>query len=223
MKEESFDQGRHKFFRAMVLMGSGIALGCGGMVDSAEGAGASGHSAKEGDGAGTGGTSDGSGGTSAGSGGTTAALGGTSSGSGGAATVTGGSSSTGGAAGSSSACSPSQWRCDGFLACERPEGYTLPANCRCDETLPLSGDDCPSGRRVCLAVAFASDGTPLSEPVPLQCACAVAPSSCTESCRTAFPDGDGHDCMDAIQPQKLPAPLPVDDDILCGCSFVYLR
>jgi len=212
--ERPLDISPHRFFRAMVLMGSGIALGCGGIADDAP------HTADVG---GTGGTTGGTGGTTGGTGGTTGGTAGTTAGTGGttAGTGAGGAAGTGG----NLDCSPSQWTCSPLPLCATgsPDGYVLPSPCTCDLSRPLSGAECESGKRVCLNVTTNPDGTVLSAPIPVQCSCAPDPTSCATSCHAAFPDGDGHSCTD-VTAKILPAPLPpTEDDILCGCSFVFLR
>jgi len=216
MSEDTIEKGRQRFFKTMVLMGSSLALGCGGMVnEAAAGAGAGGQSAL----GGTGGTGTSMGGSTSAEGGS----GGSSvGGTGGSSAGTGGVAGTGGAV--SATCPPDQWVCDPIPQCESSYGYSLPTYCRCDETRPLSGDDCASGRRVCLTATAEADGTQLDEAIPFACTCASDPTSCSDSCRDAYTDGDGHWCFTDIYPTtgRVPVP-PGSDDLLCGCSFVYLR
>jgi hypothetical protein len=263
----------HRFFRAMVLMGSSLALACGGEsiveggADGGTGNAKNGGTASGGAGgtgnAGTSGTGTASGGTTGGdtaSGGTTqggtssGGVGGTAAGVGGVITVTGGASSSGGTgtspgtggtipvAGNTSMggtggagpvvvpnmdCSSDFWSCGDVQQCTNSsDGYTLPENCKCDFSRPTSGVQCSSGRRVCLMATHDQEGNPFPGPVPFQCTCASDATSCSTSCQVAFPDGDGHECTDTID-ARLAAPGdpvgPGTSDILCGCSFVFLK
>jgi hypothetical protein len=232
-----FDARTHRFFRAMVLMGSGIALGCGGMSESNTANQATGGtSAQGGTGAGstggTGGTSSSTGGDISPAGGTggtinpTGGTGGTISPAGGTGgTGTSGSTSGSTSTGGGSACPPSQWSCATTPQCADGLNYELPANCTCDLTRPLAGSECSSGARACLEATVSPDGTPLAQPVPFECSCAPDPTSCATSCHAVFPGGDGHFCSDLV-PRLLPPPMdpaPTASDILCGCSYVYLK
>jgi hypothetical protein len=234
-----------RFFRAMVLMGSRLALACGGESIAAGGADGGTGNAEDGGSANGGSGGTGISGTSAGvggiimvtggassSGGTgTSGSSGTSQGVGGTIPIAG-NTSTGGTAGTGPVvvpnldCSSDLWSCPEVEQCTNSSNaYTLPENCKCDFGRPASGAECSSGRRVCLMATSDQDGNPFPGPVPFQCTCASEATSCRTSCHVAFPDGDGHDCTDPIDTRVAPAdPVgPGGSDILCGCSYVFLK
>lgn len=216
----------------MVLMGSALALHCGGMsvrrVGDQEGTGGTGDSdsgATGGAGAvagtsphpGSGGTGTG-GGIPVGSGGSAAASGGT----GGSTQVggTGGSFHAGSGGGSGMAsgtagvpsvreCPTSQWNCNP-LTCEGTQ-YAMPEHCQCDAELPKSVEECEPGEVfVCHAGGSTPEGTPT---VLFGCSCMTPAADCYATCHLFAPEAG---CLSESQ-------SPGMHSILCGCAFVSLR
>ncbi len=205
----------HRFFRAMVLMSSGMALGCGGMSKS------DGDDPPSPSGSNSGG----------GSGGATSAGGGTATA---GSTPAGGASGAAGGdpvAGSGGAtvtqpgpfpCPPEQWNCsgaqvdcgygasaDGFHT-----GWDLPSGCACDENRPESSADCDQGESfVCRSATTFSGGTPLTTMIPFECSCVPAQMECADACYELMPVDGFYEpiCEDG------------SNTILCGCAFIYLK
>jgi hypothetical protein len=199
--------GRHRFFHTMVVMGGALALGCGGMSNHTD--------------------STGSGGSgSAGSGGSGGKA---PSGAGAGGTGTGG---TGGApppviiepvggAGQGPvqppvfACSPAELVCSiTYPACDG-SGFSLPNDCRCDETRPVSPAECDEGESlVCRQAVSDANGTPFTTPVPFDCQCMPNQMYCGLACDMAFPDRG--DCVEEQVGEN-------GKTILCNCAVIVLR
>lgn len=187
--------GEHPLFRAMVVMGGSLAVGCGGTVVTADSK--SGPHGTSGNG--------GSGGV----GGATILI------DGGA-----GASSVGGSAGQAEPvieCTAAQWDCSGIYPSCLGVGLQKPVGCSCDPTRPKSIADCTASEVfVCRQATADGNGQPLAQDVLFNCACLPRADSCSETCKALDPSmhADGYDCneFDGI-PQS----------ILCGCGFVYLR
>ena len=133
--ETDNEGGPHRFFHTMVVMGSALALGCGGMSNADEpertargGAG--------GGGGGSGGTGSGGAGSTGGSGGT----GGT-----GILIMPGGNAGQPPVEPGPFTCSPAQWQCDPYEACDG-EGFRLPESCT--RTDSIRGTSCARQVRV---------------------------------------------------------------------------
>ena len=188
-----------RFFHTIVLVGTGLATGCGGK--------ASGHAPDDG-------------GSSASGGGGTAAVGGSSSGgdessAGGSRSGTGGRAGSGGGPGSGgaiengwggelgfggdSACPPEQWDCSETSGCSPVE----PLRCVCDRSRPKDAGDCALDEAfVCLPGAV-DDRT-----FRLSCQCVPDAMSCSEACARSGPKSD---CW-------------LDDEaFICGCEVTILR
>lgn len=220
---------RDRFFRTMVLMGSSLALGCGGIsnddtpregTDDLEANGGSGGSANAA--AGTGGTSTkaGSGGTASApaTGGTTSAAGsgGTRSGTGGATTA--GTGGSGGSAGTATtrSCPDEQHTCTAF-SCSN-DLWNQEGRCYCDFSRPVTPADCEAGDTfVCRpTLTDPETGAVLAQPTRVDCTCAPTGDTCSLTCREAWSEfADGYFCLE-------PPELSVSP-VLCGCSFVYLK
>jgi hypothetical protein len=195
------DLSSRNFFRAMVLMGSGLAVGCGGKTVEGE-------------------SSDPSAGGSAGTGGSVVHTGGQGghapTGSGGSPLIVvpppGPDPNTPVEPGPFT-CNPAQWDCSRTTtSCGGGTGWTLPTSCACDTARPRSADDCATGQKlVCRLGVNAPDGRPLTRPVPFECFCSNE-QSCNPAC---FPLDVGGDfaCPDSEDPRS----------ILCGCAYVLLR
>jgi hypothetical protein len=219
--------GRHRLFHALVVMGSALAVGCGGLsdeqrqqangarpADGAGGGGATGTSSGVGPSGGLAGVASGIGGLSLSSGGTTGdGIGGV--------VITLPPSDDGGMAGAPTLnCPTEQWSCEGTLrfTCYgrnyvlSPDGVS-PANCVCDDALPKSAEDCSPDRSfVCLAATVDMNNEPLDHPVPFECGCVAAQPNCDLTCGTAY--GDDSRCITAS--------TPADAD-LCDCAYIVLK
>jgi hypothetical protein len=202
----------HRFFRAMVLMGSSLAVGCGGQTitgesTSSSAGGSPGAAGSPGNGnvAGKGGA----GGSSPSSGSSGSLQLGTG-GSGGQPTVDPGPF----------VCPPAQWDCSPALTqCDygTMNGWRLPTACNCDSARPSSASDCaPDQVFVCLEGTASADGQPLTRVVPFECSCAPKPTYCGLACDQAFKNTGGD--FSCEQPTD-----PGARDILCGCALPLLR
>jgi hypothetical protein len=195
--ERSAGDPRDRFFHSMVVMGSALALGCSGVSvhDASPGSEEDGVEATAGRG-GSGGAPTGT----AGSGGTATA-----------GTGSAGISGSGGTA--TSQCPDEQYTCTGFTCYD--DVWTEGGRCYCDPSLPVSPADCNAGTTfVCRpTLTDRRTGAALPEPARLDCRCVPAAESCSDTCRATDPDyADGYRCTE-----------PVRGEILCGCSFIYLR
>ena len=193
-----------RLFRAMVLMGGSMALGCGG--NTTRPAGDS--------------TSGGSGGGSGGSGGPgTTGTGGT----GGSDILLVTSSTTGVASVDPGPfpCVPAQFDCGASPPqCTYP-GWRVPNNCRCDETRPKSAADCASGQAfVCRTGQERWDGARYTETVPFECACVPTDDYCRDECSSAYSPMD-YQCERA--PAEGGAAGAAAFDTLCGCAVIVLK
>jgi hypothetical protein len=207
------DSTGHRFFRAMVLMGSSLAVGCGGQTiqeSSSSSNGGSGGSAGPKGESGSGGKGGQSGaGTITGSSGTLVV---TVPGTGGSGPIT--------VDPGPFACSPAQWDCSAtMVSCDYRTGvgFTLPDGCRCDEARPKSPTDCAPGTTfVCRNATILSGGQILSQSVPFECTCTPRMSNCYEMCDKAFQPFAGFTCVGGPSDAGL-------DAILCGCAPVLLK
>ncbi len=210
MSDQSGDPSRHRFFKAMVVMGSGLALGCGGVSEK---------DGKPGDGNGGASNTGGSGTTTTGgatSSGGAAGTGGTFSlGGAGAGGTANGGAANGGAGGAvvMPNCPTTQWASPDYPQCAtQGEGLVLPANSVCDPTRPKSADDCGPGQTfTCLEATGYADGSPLSEPTPYGCACVPDSENCRDECGELY-SVDAW-CHEGADPTS----------ILCGCAIIVLK
>jgi hypothetical protein len=197
---ERFDPAaRDRFFHAMVVMGGALALGCGGVsVHDPSPAAGTGEVETN---AGTGGAAS----SSTGAGGV-----------GGAAAPGSGTAGLPGSAGSLSPrrCPDEQYTCTGFT-CDS-DLWSQQGRCYCDPSLPVSPADCDAGMAfVCRPTSTdPHTGAALAQTGRVDCRCVPAGQSCSDTCRDAYTQfADGYACD----------PVPEPGDILCGCSYVYLR
>jgi hypothetical protein len=204
------EQSPHRLFAAIVLMGTGLAVGCGGIAEGEREVSTGGRPNATTGGTGTGATGSGVAGTGVG-----------------AATSTGGSLNIppqlgiGGTTPVPEAvepgpfkCPPEQWSCASNECDYSSYGWVLPDGCDCDPKRPLSASDCGPGQVfVCQEVTTAADGRPFTKPVALSCSCVQkAMYFCTTECDAAYGQRDlscqgGSDELSA----------------LCGCAVIYLK
>jgi len=200
---------RHRFFRAMVLMGGSLAVGCGGTATagSADPGGGGGDGGSGGPG-GSGGSGSGGAGGSGGPGGSGGFVIDAGVGTGGSVARDGGPMP----------CVPAQWDCSSASpSCSfDPMGYELPQGCACDGTRPRSEAECAANESfTCLKAAYVA-GEPLTNPVSFECSCVPSQESCDLMCREAFDNGATYPTCE----------LGVDEPpstVLCGCAVVVLR
>jgi len=169
---------KSRMFNSIVLMGSGLALGCGG-VAAVPGSGAGGSSTA---------SQGGSGSNSAG--------GPSAAGAGGEliSTHPGGAPGTAGSGGSAGApdkplpCPPSQWTCATDQAeCTIKGGFALGSSCKCDLHRPATAADCAPGQSfVCIEATRDAHGNPLLDHTPYECSCRPAAESCNAACDDAY-------------------------------------
>ncbi|HXS17245.1 MAG TPA: hypothetical protein VN764_08650 [Polyangiaceae bacterium] len=197
-----------RLFRSIVVLGSSLALGCGGKTSP--------YSGDDDN------TSTGSGGddSSVGTGGTV--------GTGGAVLPGSGGVSPDGTGGTPLECPPEQWDCDenrleqeyGAPSEEFSCAYVLPQDCACNPALPLDAADCTDGTvRTCLVGGFAEPGVPLTEIVPFACECVTYDPNypyCASACETRGV-ASGAPTYATCSEDELPA------DVLCGCEVPILR
>lgn len=211
------------FFRTMVLMGSSVAVSCGGMT-GADGSGGA---------PGSGGSDDGTGGADASSGGSTPGTGGALTGGGGLVIQPpGGGGSTGGSTGGFTGfggaypedCPTTQLSCPSTQPYDCSSfDYThlaLSGSCVCNEARPKSQADCDEGEvLVCLSATEAADGRQLDPVVPISCECVPEPQypSCYDACNDHSGSGSPSHCN---APGEV---LPDLDAYLCGCAIPVLK
>lgn len=208
-------------FRSIVMMGSGLALSCGGVAQEAPhsnpadgGSGSAGKPSTSTAGSaslGVGGTTGASGSGSAG--GLSVGLSGATSvgvaGAGGTSNAAGASGSGSGSGGAPLDCPTTQWTCAGPDSCEYETGWT-PVNCKCDPNRPRSPLNCAPGQTfTCLGARFASGAW-----YGFECSCVPSSSTSGCTCDDAFGTSQGHvQCADEAIPQIT----------LCGCAVVLLK
>jgi hypothetical protein len=198
----------HRLFAAIVLMGTGLALGCGGVSTS---------SREE-----TGGGPSTGGGNGASGSGTSTSTSGTSAGAGGPILLPNGGSEPGISVPPTPApvkpgpfaCPPQQWTCAKSECGLVASGWALQDDCECDETRPRVAADCQEGKVfVCLEGTSTSDGRPLTETVPMSCKCVdKSMYFCSNECDLAYGQSDLTCQGDESQLSAL-----------CGCAVVYLK
>lgn len=190
----------HRLFAAIVMMGTGITLGCGGISQTASGQSHGGSSGNAGV----------AGGGAAGAGG-------------GAALSTGGSNIIIIGTGDPEptpvepgpfACPPARWNCPEQTCGLVANGWALPDDCQCDPLRPEHPQDCAANEIfVCRRGTSTADARPLTEDVPFDCHCVERSMySCHNECSLAFGEQD--------------ASCDRSDDALsavCGCAVVFLK
>jgi hypothetical protein len=202
------EQSPHRLFAAIVLMGTGLAVGCGGISETQGPLGSSGRASVASAGSGSTSTSGGAAGV-------------------GPATSTSGAPNIdiGASAGGTAStpvpiepgpflCPPQQWACVS-ADCDYPSaGWKLPDSCPCDPNKPLSASDCqPDQLFLCQHATANADGRVFTTPVQLSCTC--VPKS-TYVCRT--------ECEVAYGRPDL-ACVTSDDQLsaTCGCAVIFLK
>jgi hypothetical protein len=224
----------HPLFRALVLMGGGIALSCGGIAE--------GGPASTGNGA---------------AGAASSAAGASSSGSSGATTIlvaVPGSAGTPSFAGGPSVATPepdcpyAQWDCTAIepVCYLSLFSFTDPvaSKCFCDSKRPLTANDCGKGQSLICLEAFWQDGTrpgTWDGSVHVQCSCTAAQATgeqCNNSCDDAFPEDatiqggerifrcalpSNTTCGDNGTCTATSADVLRQDGIMCGCADIGLK
>ncbi len=212
MMSQSDETSPHRLFAAIVLMGTGLVVGCGGMAEGE----------RPGGGNGSAGNGQSGSGAAAGPNGSGASV---SSGTGGSTTSsTGGSApdimlETGGvAAGPVTpgpfSCPPQQWTCAERQCDYSHNGWPLQDDCDCDPGRPLQASDCKAGEVfVCLNATSTADGRPLTEAVLMSCTCVPKTVyGCSDACGKAF---DRRDLSCRVSEDEL--------GVACGCAIPYLK
>lgn len=207
---------KNRMFHSIFVMGSGLAIGCGGVAKVDPDQGSAGASAA------TPGGSDNAGGVSS--------LGGATSTAGTGAVIMipyggyGGDLSAGGSSGLSGAggsgfvnplpCSPAQWTCPTPPGCTGYHGdLPLGTGCKCDLTRPTRQSDCAPG--LILTCANATEDAalnPLSAFSPYECSCMAVAATTPDSCHGA--------CDNAYGADRFGCDFEVDSSILCYCPIV---
>jgi hypothetical protein len=208
------------FFRTMVLMGSSVAMSCGGMTQG-DGSGGSSSSGAGPNGTGSGGA--GSGG--AGSGG--AGSGGLPVGAGGAIIIdpgTGGEGYYAWGGAFPTDCPTTQLACVGSKGCSQYDyGYlTVPGSCVCDSERPESAEDCAEGEGfTCLVGSEDAYGRRIDPPIAYNCECVVEDADWNGYC---FGFCDAH--SDSYGSSNCTEPGETQEDLqayLCGCAVTILK
>jgi len=212
-----------RMFHSIVLMGSGLALGCGGVAKVERGNPASSGSASTSLG-GTAGLSAGGAGSAL----TTPSAGSANHGdtiSFGGALISPGGAPNSGVAGSLVTplpCPPAQWTCSPIeVDCPGYGGLQLStgANCKCDTTRPASAADCGAGLIfICMAAERDANGIGLARAIPYGCSCIPASKEdCDSLCYKAY----------SASPLDCYFPEPVegveDPSVLCACATIILK
>lgn len=207
-------EARHPFFHTMVVV-SGTLVGCGGVAadDRSE------HELQ-----------DDEWDEPSGSGGMTGTGGAINHGTGGDLLVVGGTSSGGTSSDEfevvplpNLGCPSEQLTCDAAeyvyqqVQGEYVDGYMLKGDCACDETRPVSPDECELGEQLtCWRLAFLDEDTALDQTYLLSCECLPEEVNCSP-CEALSPNfagpGDGISC----EPQE------ETHLVICGASWAYLR
>ena len=217
----------HPLFRALVLMGGGLALSCGGVARTETGATDSGGAASTG-----GGTSDG--GSSAGN----------SSGLAGAIGL-GGSLQVGDAGPPfEPECPYAQWDCSAAKPqCVRDVSPGLAAaGCVCDRTRPQSSEDCGANEALICQQGYLEDRTSQPETwdhtLHVQCSCisTAIPSTwevASAECNKAFRAATYFEITSFLPDEKMcdaqghctatSSDILRQDGIMCGCAAVALK
>jgi len=233
MKKSSEDHAMaHGFFHTMVVMGSALALGCGGESRSTHGV-PDGTAGMNTDGAGGGAGNGGTGGGTLPGGAGTGALGG-GAGLGGSAGTGGiiviGGTGGGGTAGSAGApptlnCPPSQYTCQ-YGGCD---GFNVSDTqyCTCDLSRPQTPLDCGddgSKTMVCFdGVQYNASGNVVSQHVPYECQCFEKQPDCATACQTAVVAlNRGPYSARCLNPDPNAA-LDPTEPVLCGCAPIVLK
>jgi len=196
----------HRLFAAIVLMGTGLAAGCGGMAERDPEASSGGEP-------GTGAVGTGRAGSSAGTAATTRAGGSTLDLGGSGTSEPERAPTVDPASLGPASCPPQQWSCL-HNECYSAGSWLLPKDCSCDLSRPRSADDCGEGLVfLCRKASLDSDSRPLTRPVDYDCVCAPkSEQGCVAECRDAYVRGD-LSCE------------PTEDKLgtSCACAVIYLK
>lgn len=196
--KHSDDPSAHRLFAAIVLMGTSLGVGCGGVTDSDRRDESSGENGSSGGSGGSGSSS------SSGSGGVIVPhldVGGTSAG---PQPIKPGPF----------ACPPEQWSCASQECGLVGSGWALPSACACDPQRPRRASDCPPDQAfICQEVTSSADGQPFNEPVALSCSCVEKSMYfCSNECDAVYKRSD-LDCRVGEDQRSA----------LCGCAIIYLK
>ena len=198
----------HRLFAAIVLMGTGLTLGCGGVAER-EGTGTTdtSHAGHGGNGTSSGGSAIGGGATTGGS--DTISIGGGAD----PIVVTAGTGPMPVTPGPFE-CPPQQWSCEPEGCGLVGNGWPLPDGCACDPTRPEQASDCAPGKVfLCRRGTSTADGRTLAVDVPFDCHCVdKSMYFCQDECDLAY---GVHDARCDGDEAALTA--------LCGCAVVYLK
>ncbi|HEY4158137.1 MAG TPA: hypothetical protein VGM29_08565 [Polyangiaceae bacterium] len=210
----------HPLFRALVLMGGGLALSCGGSVSADNGAGTNPV--------------------------LVSGMGGRG-GSSGDSAITAGSGGTAGIDTVSLPCPSAQWDCSSASSSNVPswcniyaDPAMLPAGCVCDPKRPTSASDCQANESLlCMQGMVPSivqttwDGT-----AHVQCSCVPTPppgvDAATAACSSVFPSADPFFITAYLPPgttcdssgtvcTATSADILRQDGIMCGCANLGLK
>jgi len=213
------NKNQSRMFRTIVVMGSGLAISCGGKagVDGQTAAGGGGAASAGGASGVSGGGSVNGGSSSAGSlnlGGYTGGSFGVGGSYGGALSIggspAGGTSAVGGS-GAAPNCPPAEWTCSGPEGCSYDTGWT-PNSCKCDPSHPKTSADCKPGQ----AFTCLRTGSVAAKDVHgYDCQCVPANSNCGAQCAAAFPNLLRGDVSCDTE--------TVPNTVLCGCAIVLLK
>jgi hypothetical protein len=227
MKNSALDQSMaHGFFHTMVVMGSALALGCGGESRSTAQGASGGTAGMNTDGAGGGAGNGGTGGGAIAGGAGTGALGGGaglggSGGSGGVIMV-----GTGGSAGMAPApdCPTPQWACQNG-GCNSYDLTDTASECTCDASRPKTPADCDSDQTmVCLDGArYNASGNVVLEQVPYECKCIERQTDCTAACLVADAAWNRGGYTSSCMNDDPTAALDPGEPVLCGCAPIVLK
>ncbi len=206
------EQGR--LFRTLVLMGSSLALGCGGAAEqTADGAGGTAGTVNTGGSTAVGGATSTGGTTSSGgappTGGVTSVGG----------TWSGGATSVGGTAGSPATyVRPPEFDCPyeqvNVVCSGTFDEYSLPSWASCNYEAPVSAADCAAGERfVCHEATSTDDGGRFRTTIIAGCYCTLAEFDCETLCGSE----PTSTCRETASPN---APAGTLDSMLCSGCFV---
>lgn len=207
------------FFRTMVLMGSSVAMSCGGMThadgtggSSSSGAGPNGTGGTDTTGGGTGTGGSGSGGLPGGSGGAIIDPG------------TGGEGYYNFGGAFPTDCPTAQLDCGATNDCSSydHQALALPGDCVCDSDLPDGPEDCADNEGfTCLMASQDAYGRQIDPPVAYNCECITEQAGWNGDCF-----GFCSEHTKSIGSAHCNAPGEITEDLqayLCGCAVTVLK
>ena len=88
-------------------------------------------------------------------------------------------------------CAPSQWTCvGGQTGCHNELGFALGTSCFCDPSRPAQASDCSPGEEfTCVYANRDADGHYFA-PFPYQCLCRPPEGNCSATCRASYGSGE---------------------------------